>query len=57
MAYLTLADSSRELHSVTVFPTQFAKAYMKIKEGNAYKFSFAKTKDGTIIMEDVLDNN
>ena len=56
MAYLALADSSRDLHSVTVFPTQFAKAYMKIKEGNAYLFSFAKTKDGTIIMEDIVDN-
>ena len=53
MAYLTLADTSRELHSVTVFPTQFPKAYMKVKEGTAYKFSFAKTKDGTVIMEDV----
>ena len=56
MAYLALADSSRDLHSVTVFPTQFAKAYMKIKEGNAYLFSFAKTKDGTVIMEDIVDN-
>ena len=56
MAYLTLADASRELHSVTVFPTQFAKAYMKIKEGTAYQFSFGKTKDGTVIMEDIVDN-
>jgi DNA polymerase III subunit alpha len=53
MASLVLADSSRGLHSVTVFPTSFAKAYMKIEEGNAYKFSFGKTKDGTVIMEDV----
>jgi DNA polymerase-3 subunit alpha len=57
MAYLTLADTARELHPVTVFPTQFSKAYMKIKEGSSYVFSFAKTKDGTIIMEDVHDNN
>lgn len=53
MASLVLADTSRDLHSVTVFPTSFAKAYMKIEEGNAYSFSFGKTKDGTIIMEDV----
>jgi len=53
MASLTLADTARDLHSVTVFPTAFATAYMKIKEGNAYKFSFGKTKDGTTIMEDV----
>ena len=55
MASLTVADTSRDLHSVTVFPTQFAKAYMKIQEGNAYKFSFGKTKDGTVILEDVND--
>ena len=53
MASLTLADASRELHSVTVFPTAFAKAYMKIEEGNVYKFSFGKTKDGTVILEDI----
>ena len=53
MASLTLADTSRDLHSVTVFPTAFAKAYMKIQEGNAYTFSFGKTKDGTVIMEDI----
>ena len=53
MATLTLADASRDLHPVVVFPTTFAKAYMKIKEGNAYKFSFGKTKDGTIILEDI----
>ena len=54
MATLTLADSSRELHSVLVFPTTFAKAYMKIKEGDSYKFSFGKTKDGTVILDDIL---
>ena len=53
MASLTLADASRELHSVTVFPTAFAKAYMKIEEGNTYKFTFGKTKDGTVILEDI----
>jgi DNA polymerase III alpha subunit len=53
MAYMVLADTSRELHSVTVFPTQFPQAYMKVKEGNAYKFEFGKTKDGTVIMNEV----
>jgi len=55
MAYLVLADTARDLHSVTVFPTQFPKAYMKIKEGKAYKFDLGKTKDGTIIMNDVTE--
>jgi len=53
MASLTLADSARELHAVTVFPTSFAKAYMHIESGNAYNFKFGKTKDGTVIMDDV----
>ena len=53
MAYMVLADTARELHSVTVFPTQFPKAYMKVKEGNAYRFDFGKTKDGTITMNEV----
>jgi hypothetical protein len=50
-----LADATRTLHSVTVFPTAFSKAYMKIDEGNVYKFSLGKTKDGTTIMEDVFN--
>jgi DNA polymerase-3 subunit alpha len=53
MASLVVADTNRELHSITVFPTSYAKAYMKIDEGSVYKFSLGKTKDGTTIMEDV----
>ena len=53
MASLTLADTSRDLHSITVFPTSFAKAYMSIEEGKSYKFDFGKTKDGTVTLEDV----
>jgi hypothetical protein len=30
---------------------------MKLQEGNAYKFEFGKTKDGTVILEDIIDNN
>jgi len=54
MASMTLANTSRELKSVLIFPTAFAKAYMNIKEGNSYNFVFGKTKDGTVTLEDVL---
>jgi DNA polymerase-3 subunit alpha len=53
MATMTLADTARDLTSVTVFPTAFAKAYMNIEEGKAYKFSLGKTKDGTITLEEI----
>lgn len=56
MASLTLADTKRDLHSVTVFPTAFPKAYMHLKEGSAYTFTFGKTKDGTVILEDINVN-
>ena len=55
MASLTVADAGRELHSITVFPTTFAKAYMHIQEGNVYNFTFGKTKDGTPILEDIVN--
>ena len=53
MASLVVADAGREMHSIVVFPMQFAKAYMKIEEGNIYKFDFGKTKDGTVTMNEV----
>ena len=55
MASLTIADAARDLHAITVFPTSFAKAYMHVQPGNIYKFELGKTKDGTVIMEDVLN--
>jgi DNA polymerase-3 subunit alpha len=55
MASLTVADAGRELHAITVFPTAFAKAYMHVQPGNVYKFEFKETKEGTRIMEDVIN--
>lgn len=54
MALLTLADATRDLHPVTVFPLQFADAYMKIKAGTPYRFKLGKTKDGTVIFNELL---
>ena len=55
MASLTVADAGRELHAITVFPTAFAKAYMHVQAGNVYKFEFKETKEGTRVMEDVVN--
>jgi DNA polymerase-3 subunit alpha len=55
MASLTVADAGRELHAITVFPTAFAKAYMHVQAGNVYRFEFKETKEGTRIMEDVVN--
>jgi DNA polymerase-3 subunit alpha len=54
MASMTLADTSKSLHPVTVFPLQFADAYMKIKAGSAYRFKLGKTKDGTVIFNELV---
>jgi len=55
MANLVIADSSRDLHTVVVFPTQFAKAYMKLEEGKAYNLELGQAKDGTITLTDILE--
>jgi DNA polymerase III alpha subunit len=55
MASLVVADSARDLHSVVVFPTAFAKAFMTIEEGKVYTVTTGKTKDGTVILEDVAN--
>jgi hypothetical protein len=55
MASLVIADAGRDLHSIVVFPTAFAKAYMTIEEGKVYTVKTGKTKDGTITLEDVVN--
>jgi hypothetical protein len=54
MANMTLATADRELLAITVFPTQFAQAYMKCEEGSVVKLEFGETKDGTTILKDVI---
>jgi DNA polymerase-3 subunit alpha len=53
MASLVVADAGRDLHSIVVFPTAFAKAYMTIEEGKVYTVKTGKTKDGTVTLEDI----
>jgi len=54
MANMTIATADREMIAVTVFPSQFAQAYMKCEEGSVVKIQLAETKEGTTILKDVI---
>ena len=54
MASLVVADSGRELMSMIVFPSQFAMAYTRIEEGNAYKINYSLNKDEDLIFQEVV---
>lgn len=54
MASLVVADSGRELMSMVVFPSQFAMAYTRIEEGNAYKINYSLNKDEDLIFQEVV---
>jgi DNA polymerase III alpha subunit len=53
MATMVVADNSRGLSSVVVFPTAFAMAYTRVEEGKAFPMEFSKTKDGDITLKEV----
>ena len=54
MANMTLVTADRELVPVTVFPTQFAQAYMKCEPGSVVKVQLSETKEGTTILKEVI---
>ena len=54
MANMIVADSSREMTAVTVFPTMFSTGYMKCQPGKVAKINFGETKEGTITLKEVL---
>jgi DNA polymerase-3 subunit alpha len=53
MANMTIATADREMIAVTVFPSQFAQAYMKCEEGAVVKIQLSETKEGTTILKEV----
>jgi DNA polymerase-3 subunit alpha len=53
MANMIVADSSREMTAVTVFPTMFSTGYMKCQPGKVAKINFGETKEGTITLKEV----
>ena len=54
MASLIVADSGRDLKSMIVFPSSFARAYVDINEGNAYKINYSLSKDEDLIFQEVI---
>ena len=54
MASMVLADSTRELIPVTVFPSAFAQAYMTCEPGSIKQIVLGKTKEGTITLQEVV---
>jgi len=54
MASLVVADSSRDMASLVVFPSTFAMAYTRLEEGNAFKINFNETKDGDLVLQEVV---
>jgi DNA polymerase-3 subunit alpha len=54
MAQMLVVDSAREMTRVMVFPDSFAMAYTRLEEGKAAKLELGKTKDGEIILREVL---
>jgi DNA polymerase III alpha subunit len=53
MANMIVADTSRDMESILVFPTMFSQAYMKCEPGKSAKMGFELTKDGTKILKEV----
>jgi DNA polymerase III alpha subunit len=54
MASLVVADSGRELLSMIVFPSNFAMAYTRLEEGNAYKINYSLSKDEDLVFQEVI---
>ena len=53
MANMIVADASREMTAVMVFPTMFSQGYMRCEPGKVVKIGFGKTKEGTITLQEV----
>ena len=53
MATLTVANSSRELRSMVVWPDTFAQAYTRLEEGKGFDLEIGKNKSGDLVLKDV----
>lgn len=54
MADVVLSDERKNLYSALVFPGQFMKAYVKMKDGAVVDAVLKETKEGTLFVDNVL---
>ena len=55
MANMIVADASRDMKPIVIFPTKFSEGFMKCEPGKAKKMTFEVTKDGTEILREVIN--
>ena len=55
MASMLIADSSKDMMPVLVFPKMYSEGFMKCEPGSAKKMVFGKTEDGSIILKEVVN--
>jgi len=56
MANMIVADTSRDMKSIVIFPTKYSEGFMKCEPGKARKMTFETAKDGTEILREVMAN-
>jgi len=56
MANMIVADTSRDMKSIVIFPTKYSEGFMKCEPGKAKKMTFETSKDGTEILREVMAN-
>jgi len=57
MASMVIADEDKDMISVLVWPTQFAEAYTKCKEGSVVKMAIAELEDGGYALDSFVKEN
>jgi DNA polymerase-3 subunit alpha len=54
MGSVIVADHERKLEAITVFPSNYGDAYIKLREGEVRRIHTGKTKDGQLTYKGIL---
>ena len=55
MANMIVADTSRDMKSIVIFPAKYSEGFMKCEPGKAKKMTFETSKDGTEVLREVIN--